>query len=129
MKEFYEQPQSQGYIKHAFLIPGSPVVKTDVEVDTGSGTAVAGTVLAVKTSNGKVTLYKKTGSDGENVARYILATDVLDFAEDKNTMVYDMGTFVMDGLIFPADITSDADKTKMKKDLEQHKIYLRRTMI
>lgn len=94
-----------------------------VEVEAGSGEFTKGTIMAQKTSNGKIIEYKKSGSDGEDKPRFILAADTLDLAHDKYTSVYDMGDFNINHVKFPSDF-EDADKQKAKIELVPHKIYL-----
>lgn len=94
-----------------------------VEVETGTGILTRGTIVAADDGTGKIKEFKPTGSGGEEKARYILASETLDLANDKYASVYDCGDFYYGGIIFPTEM--DKAKTeKAIKELESHKIYI-----
>lgn len=100
-----------------------PVKEITIEVVTGTGIFKRGTVMAIEDSSGKVKAYNPSGSGGEEKARYILASEELDFSIDKYAVVYDMGDFYYGGIIFPDGI-NESQVTQAIKELEQHKIYI-----
>lgn len=125
-KQYFHPLEHIDKIKHPFIAGGGTIAKTDVEVTTGTGVLEPGTIMAVDTTTGKIGQLKDSGNNGEDVARYILAEEI-DLANDKTALVYDMGVFFKEGLIYPAEFKNDdTKKEKARRQLEEHKIYIRR---
>ncbi|EHR8986889.1 head decoration protein [Escherichia coli] len=103
------------------LIAGPLQLITKTVTVTGSAAYSRGTVLGVKTSDGKYTLCVKTAEDGSQTPVAILVDDVDASSGDVQAGVYLMGEFNADRVTYDSSWQAD----ELVTALEKEKIFLR----
>lgn len=84
-----------------------PLLTKGVNLDAGQGELVRGSVIGIVTADGKGMLVDKVATNGSEVAKYVLATDVDTTAGEVMAVCYQSGLFHRGALVFGGDSTAD----------------------